>query len=443
MASVKAFIRVSKTKSIAAKVRFRLSDGRIGQFYHTSEIIIDPNVWDSKTEGINPRVTYEKTKRNAFNKYIMDRKQLILDVYSTSNELDRRDKKWLDRKINEFLNPEISIKSKAVSNESLFFSLYDEFLTEKDGTDRIKQHYKAIKRMMQRFELFNQIENTKFQLTLDHTDAKLLRAFDNYLIKEPKLYKSHKQIFEAVPDSRPPKQRGQNRRNKIFRYIRTYYNWANRHDYTSNNPFNYFHIKEDVVGSPIYISIAERNHLLRFNLNNYPRLAIQRDIFVFQCLIGCRVGDLVKLRNNNIIDEAVEYIPRKTKDGRPITVRVPLNETAKQILSQYSYMDSNKLLPFIAEQNYNYAIKDIFKLAGLTRMVTVINTISGEEEKKPLNEIASSHLARRTFAGNLYKKVKDPNLVGSLTGHKEGSKAFARYREIDEDIKHELVKLLE
>lgn len=45
--------------------------------------------------------------------------------------------------------------------------------------------------------------------------------------------------------------------------------------------------------------------------------------------------------------------------------------------------------------------------------------------------------------GNLYKQVKDPNLVGALSGHKEGSRAFARYREIDEQIKQELVKILE
>ncbi len=76
-------------------------------------------------------------------------------------------------------------------------------------------------------------------------------------------------------------------------------------------------------------------------------------------------------------------------------------------------------------------------------MVTVLNPTTREEEKRPLNEIASSHLARRTFIGNLYKKVKDPNLVGSLSGHKEGSKAFARYRDIDEDMKKELVSLLD
>jgi len=63
-------------------------------------------------------------------------------------------------------------------------------------------------------------------------------------------------------------------------------------------------------------------------------------------------------------------------------------------------------------------------------------------EKRVLYEIASSHLARRTFVGNLYKQVKDPNLVGALSGHKEGSKAFARYRTIDDEMKKELVNLL-
>lgn len=87
---------------------------------------------------------------------------------------------------------------------------------------------------------------------------------------------------------------------------------------------------------------------------------------------------------------------------------------------------------------------NLFSICGVDRIVTVLNPTTGAEEKRPINEIASSHLARRTFIGNhLYKKVKDPNLVGSLSGHKEGSKAFARYRDIDEDMKKELVNLLD
>ena len=51
--------------------------------------------------------------------------------------------------------------------------------------------------------------------------------------------------------------------------------------------------------------------------------------------------------------------------------------------------------------------------------------------------------ARRSFIGNLYKKVKDPKLVGKLSGHCEGSKAFARYRDIDDDMIKEMTSLLD
>ncbi len=52
-------------------------------------------------------------------------------------------------------------------------------------------------------------------------------------------------------------------------------------------------------------------------------------------------------------------------------------------------------------------------------------------------------MARRTFCGNLYRSVKDPDLVGSLSGHAHGSIAFTRYRNIDDDMKQELVRELE
>ncbi len=180
-----------------------------------------------------------------------------------------------------------------------------------------------------------------------------------------------------------------------------------------------------------------------FDLSENPALAVQRDIFVFQCLIGCRVSDLMRMTDNSVIDGAVEYIPDKTKGERPEVLRVPLNKRAKEILSRYAdYNKGNMLLPFISPQKYNDAIKKIFTRCGITLIVTVLNPTTGNEEKRAINEIASSHLARRTFIGNIYKEVKDPNLVGALSGHKEGSKAFARYRDIDEEMKQDLVNIL-
>ena len=43
----------------------------------------------------------------------------------------------------------------------------------------------------------------------------------------------------------------------------------------------------------------------------------------------------------------------------------------------------------------------------------------------------------------LYKKVQDPNMIGKLSGHVEGSRAFARYRTIDDEMKKKLVSMLE
>jgi len=114
-----------------------------------------------------------------------------------------------------------------------------------------------------------------------------------------------------------------------------------------------------------------------------------------------------------------------------------------EIIERYNDPARVALFPFYTEQKYNVKIKEAFQRAGLDRMVTTINQKTREEEQKPLYEVASSHMARRTFIGNIYKKVKDPNLVGALSGHKEGSKAFGRYRTIDDDMKKELINLLD
>lgn len=104
--------------------------------------------------------------------------------------------------------------------------------------------------------------------------------------------------------------------------------------------------------------------------------------------------------------------------------------------------DDDRLLPFISEQKYNDAIKEIFRIAGVIRSITVINPRTGKEEKRPICDVASSHLARRTFVGNLYKQTKDLNLVCALSGHTAGSKAVARYYNVDEEMSQNLATML-
>ena len=212
--------------------------------------------------------------------------------------------------------------------------------------------------------------------------------------------------------------------------------------FTTEYPFRGYTIPAANYGTPYYITLAERDTIENADLSGRPALEVQRDVFIFQCYLGCRVSDLYRLTRDNIVNGAIEYIPRKTKEERPEVVRVPLHPRASAIIERYRLRASASILPLISQQKYNEAIKEIFTLCGITRPVTVINPTTGAEERRPINEIASSHLARRTFVGNLYKQVKDPNLIGKLSGHKEGSRAFARYRDIDEEMKRDLIDLL-
>ena len=297
---------------------------------------------------------------------------------------------------------------------------------------------------MLRYELFVRCRgNQDYVLDVDNVTKETLTDIWNYLENEHRYYKQFPNIFAEFPEKREPQPRGKNTLIDSFSRLRTFFNWCYDNEKTTNRPFDKFHIEESLYGTPIYISIEERVRIWEADLSARPQLAIQRDIFVFQSVIGCRVSDLYRMTKDSIVNGAIEYIPRKTKEGRPLTVRVPLNETAKAIIDRYKEYNGPSLLPFISEQKYNKAIKEVFRLAGVDRVVTILDPLTREEIKRPIYEVASSHMARRTFIGNIYKQVKDPNLVSALSGHKEGSKAFQRYRDIDEDMKKELVKLLD
>lgn len=231
----------------------------------------------------------------------------------------------------------------------------------------------------------------------------------------------------------------------IMRCLRSFFNWCVKRDFISVNPF----VRSSVslverYGTPYYLTVQERDLVAGHCYSPLSTLGVQRDIFIFQCLVGCRVSDLMNLTQANVIGDCLEYVPLKTATSvGGNVVRVPLHPQAVRIMLRYLGADPyGRLLPFIDPQRYNYAIKNILRECGVTRAVTVLCRRSGEFVRRPLCDVASSHLARRTFIGNLYKKVKDPCLISSLTGHVEGSRAFSRYRTIDDDIKRELIMLL-
>lgn len=444
MTTVKAFIRTGK-KDKEANIRFRLSDGRNVQLFHKSELMILPALWDEKREQYKAKSVIKTEERIRLNTAIAERKKLVLSLYDSTPSItsDR-----LEQLIDEQIHPE-----KYQKQGDDFFSIIEMYLQKKKLSEVREKNFRVLVRALQRYELFvSAYERKEFKLKLDKVNAETIEDIENFLRNEHLLYDEYPDIYKEFPaivntkrKTLKPQPRGNNTICASFNRLRAFFNWCNQQGITNNRPFDKYNgITAEKYGTPYYLTLDERNIIANYNLSKHPQLAIQRDIFIFQCLVGCRVSDLLKMTTNNIINGAIEYIPHKTKEERPVIVRVPLNDRAKILVDKYREVDTKgRLFPFISSQKYNDDIKDIFRICGITRLVTVLNTVTGEEEKRPINEVASSHIARRTFIGNLYKKVKDPNLVGSLSGHAEGSKAFTRYREIDEDIKKELVNMIE
>ena len=339
--------------------------------------------------------------------------------------------------------------------------------THKLSESRVK-HFNVLVRTLKRYELYRKLSNRRFVLDVHTVSPATLDDFGAFLMKEPEIFDVHPELYDEVPYARPkvrknlpvkrgpylnaagetvipgrPKERGMNYVSDMLIRLRSFYVWLNDNGHTYNDPFKQYKIAEIVYGTPIYITTDERKQLAEADMGDDKQLETQRDIFVFQCMIGCRVSDLYKMTYANIIGDCIEYVPRKTRDDRVVTVSVPLIGAAKELIRKYLDENRGTLFPFISEQKYNVYIKAAFRKAGLTRMVTTIDQRTRQNVQVPICDLASSHMARRTFIGNVYKSVKDPAIVGAMSGHKDGSRAFARYRDIDMDIKRDAVSVLE
>ena len=466
MASVKAFIRVAAGKKSEkdVAVRFRVSDGRDKQLFYKSDIMVDPEVWDPKKERIKAKVVYSRVERVLFDESIRNMKSLLEKVYEEASDKNALTSDEFDKLVKMKLHPEDFQPEKEQKN-CVFFYQYEYFLQVKNYPRSDNKNYLTMERMLKRFELYKTLDNGKeWKLSFDTINVEVVRELEDFIRNEYKLVKHRlfKVIYKELPESRVPGIRGENTIVKLMKRFRTYIMWCMKEQLLTRDPFLGYDQKSPVYGTPYYITIEERTKIAETDLHeawkNLPKkerakitedsldqMGVQRDIFVFQCMIGCRVGDLLNFTPKNLIDGKISYIARKTSVEVHDSIEVPLNETAKKIIDRYydGVRRDGKLLPFISAQKYNDYIKEIFLLCGITRTVTVWNSTTGQEEQHPLNELASSHLARRTFIGNLYKKVQDPNLIGKLSGHVEGSKAFARYRAIDDEMKQNLVNMLE
>ena len=147
--------------------------------------------------------------------------------------------------------------------------------------------------------------------------AEDLRSLEKYISNEYQYVKLYPKLYDGIGKGLSKERRGGNYLSGLMGRISTAFNWSIKQGATTNRPFDSYEIPAKVYGTPYYLTLEERNAVYDMDLSDDPALASHRDVFMFQCLVGCRYSDLVRLTSDNIVNGAVEYIPHKTREKKP------------------------------------------------------------------------------------------------------------------------------
>lgn len=382
-------------------------------------------------------------------------KELCEHIINSFNESDRNSisSDWLKITIDRYQNPS-KYQEKEIEKPS-FFQIFETFLNEKASSDSWIKNYRVLFRTLARWEAYTIFKKDKnFKLDVDTIRREHIVDFKEYLRTEKTLSESYPKFFEKILKDYPveigtkrksPKlvNRGHNTLVSTLKKLKAFFSWLNKTERSKNMPFLGFEIGSEKYGTPIALTLDELSTIAKYDFSKNPNLDTIRDIFIFQCLVGCRISDYLSLTPKNISNGYLFYIQDKTKNKTPKTVRVPLHSHALALIEKYKGVDSQgRLFPFLTAQRYNDNLKVIFKICNIDRTVIVLDP-TGKSIPKPLYEEAINHIARKTFCSTLFGNKTDRDVIAKMSGHSPGSKAFNRYIDINDNTLEEAIEVFD
>jgi integrase len=173
---------------------------------------------------------------------------------------------------------------------------------------------------------------------------------------------------------------------------------AVRDEIIHSNPFDLVVFRRVKV-ERVFLTEKELKKLIKYYDMQMFSNTLHRTLrhFLFMCLTGLRISDFMRIRKDNVQENALKFVPYKTRVKKPVQITVPLVEKAKQLIR-----DENSLFPevfvTIPEQKYNDQLKDIADMAGINKEIT-------------------NHSARHTFATLFLEKTNDVATLQKILGH--------------------------
>jgi len=266
--------------------------------------------------------------------------------------------------------------------------------------------YTTVKNMLKEFNTFRGAE-----VDFKDFDSALYDELVNYMITE--------------------KDYSINTYGRAIKFIKTVLRYATDRGYNSKLDFQTAFIGKSEESDSIYLTESELEAIYKKDFSDNLRLDRVRDLFLIGCWTGLRFSDFTTIKKEDINGDRIRLKTQKTKH----IVTIPIHPTVRAILEKYNY----ELPPAISNQKFNQYIREVAKAANINSPFTKFMTKGGKSISTTMKkyEAVSTHVGRRSFATNAYKRKIEPLLIMAITGHKTETE-FLKYIKVTDEEKTEM-----
>lgn len=278
--------------------------------------------------------------------------------------------------------------------------------------------------------------------------TEILLQYRQFIYNEYKYVHLHPELYPRSHGHRPPMKRL--RDSTVvhdLKLLQAFFAELENNDEIRRSPFRKISLEKRRIlmhvmyDAPVFLKADELKQMMTVDVP--ASLQWAKDLFVLNCCIGCRISDLLRLTMDKVsVSEDgipyVHYIPSKTERLQSLNVEVttPLIEPAVEIINRtrLHLMEGD---PHYGKQRYNNALRELLRLCGITRQVSLYCPETGDNIYRPLCDVASSKLARKTHI-DMLNKVQINYYAAGL--HRAGSDAVFRYTNLELRDRYELIK---
>lgn len=439
MERITLFVRTTK-KDGPIKLRFRLRDGEEVQLYHKSDIIAEQK--DLEKFNLDGSV---KGRVQLYNKDLKARWDAVIAVMHQAyvNLCERMDKSHISGELFEKEIEKLKANGKKVSEpekEPMLnrFSRYIDYAF-KEGyfNERRMKNYLFVRDSLERFLKIKGIH----KISADEFTADMLAELSEYFADEY-LYaqkKKYAPLFANITNQRywPKARRDQNTVVGRMKKIQAFFNELLDREEIEMSPFQKLGRKrkakvmtERYEDEPAGLTKAELRKVMETAVPE--TLQQTKDAFLVQCAFGYRIGDYQKISMENIRVTAdgipyIHYLPEKTKrsNTKKQEIETPIMLFALEIIKKWQF--DFKIIHYPGGENgYNTKIRKLLKECCIDRSIRQYNGETGQNEYRPLYEVASSKVCRATHVDIMRTVQIDMYLAGL---HNRGSNAVSHYTE--------------